>query len=104
MDIKISGVNAAIMKDALYQARDGRLHILERMRTAIETPKGELSPYAPRIITICVRPEKIKDVIGPGGKNIKGIVAETGVKIDIDDTGKVNIATVDGEAAQIGRA
>ncbi len=100
MDIKISGVTPEILKDALYQARDGRLHILGKMRPAIETPRGEISVYAPRIISIYVRQEKIKDVIGPGGKNIKGIVAATGVKIDIDDTGKVNIASADPEAAQ----
>jgi len=100
MDIKIPGVTPAILKEALYQAKDGRLHILGKMREAIETPRGELSVYAPRIITIFVRPEKIKDVIGPGGKNIKGIVLATGVKIDIDDTGKVNIASTDDAAAQ----
>ncbi len=100
MDIKISGVTSAILKEALYQAKDGRLHILDKMKTAITAPRPELSVYAPRIITIYVKQEKIKDVIGPGGKNIKGIILETGVKIDIDDTGKVNIASVDSEAAQ----
>ncbi|HAO93294.1 MAG TPA: polyribonucleotide nucleotidyltransferase [Deltaproteobacteria bacterium] len=100
MDIKIGGVTAEILKDALYQARDGRLHILGKMRAAIETPRTELSVYAPRITTIYVKQERIKDVIGPGGKNIKGIILETGVKIDIDDTGKVNIASTDSEAAQ----
>ena len=70
------------------------------MRAAIETPRTELSVYAPRITTIYVKQERIKDVIGPGGKNIKGIILETGVKIDIDDTGKVNIASTDSEAAQ----
>ncbi len=100
MDIKIEGVTAAILKEALYQAREGRLHILGKMREAIQTARAEMSPYAPRITTIYVRTEKIKDVIGPGGKNIKGIILETGVKIDIDDTGKVNIASTDGEAAQ----
>lgn len=100
MDIKVPGVTPAILKEALYQAKEGRLHILGKMREAIEAPRGELSTYAPRIITIYVRPEKIKDVIGPGGKNIKGIVLATGVKIDIDDTGKVNIASMDDAAAQ----
>ncbi|MBI5492140.1 MAG: polyribonucleotide nucleotidyltransferase [Deltaproteobacteria bacterium] len=100
MDIKIEGVTAAILKEALYQAKEGRLHILGKMREAIQTARAEMSPYAPRITTIYVRTEKIKDVIGPGGKNIKGIILETGVKIDIDDTGKVNIASTDGEAAQ----
>ncbi len=100
MDIKIGGLTPEIMRDALYQARDGRLHILGKMKAAIGSPRAELSSYAPRIITIYVRPEKIKDVIGPGGKNIKGIIQETGVKMDIDDTGKVNIASTDDAAAQ----
>ncbi len=100
MDIKIGGVTAELLTDALGQARDGRLHILEKMNEAIQAPRPELSPYAPRIITLMVKPERIKDVIGPGGKNIKGIVLETGVKIDVDDTGKVNIATNDEEAAK----
>ncbi len=99
MDIKIPGVNAEILKEALYQARDGRLHILSKMNEAISTPRSEMSEYAPRITTIYVRVERIKDVIGPGGKNIKGIILATGCKIDIDDTGKVNIASNDGEAA-----
>ncbi|MBI5469676.1 MAG: S1 RNA-binding domain-containing protein, partial [Deltaproteobacteria bacterium] len=100
MDIKIGGVTPAILKEALYQAKEGRLHILGKMNEAIQKPRAELSEYAPRITTIYVRTEKIKDVIGPGGKNIKGIVLATGVKIDIDDTGKVNIASTDSEAAQ----
>ena len=100
MDIKIGGITAEIMKEALYQAREGRLHILDRMRSAITAPRADISLYAPRIITIYVRPEKIKDVIGPGGKNIKAIILETGVKMDIDDTGKVNIASADEEAAK----
>lgn len=100
MDIKIGGVTHEILKAALYQAKEGRLHILSKMIPAIDKHRDELSIYAPRIVTIYVRQEKIKDVIGPGGKNIKGIVQETGVKIDIDDSGKVNIASVDGEAAK----
>ncbi len=100
MDIKIGGVTPEILKEALYQAKEGRLHILGRMRSAIETPRADLSAYAPRITTIYVKQEKIKDVIGPGGKNIKGIILETGVKIDIDDTGKVNIASMDSVAVQ----
>jgi polyribonucleotide nucleotidyltransferase len=100
MDMKISGVTPEILRDALYQARDGRLHILGKMKASIEGPRAEISVYAPRIITIYVKQEKIKDVIGPGGKNIKGIILETGVKIDIDDTGRVNIASVDSDAAQ----
>jgi polyribonucleotide nucleotidyltransferase len=101
MDIKIGGVTGEIMKEALYQAREGRLLILKKMEEAIATPRTELSEYAPRIVSIYVKQERIKDVIGPGGKNIKGIVLETGVKIDIDDSGKVDIASVDEEAAKI---
>ncbi|MBI5599035.1 MAG: polyribonucleotide nucleotidyltransferase [Deltaproteobacteria bacterium] len=100
MDIKIGGVTQAIMREALYQAREGRLRILDRMEEAIARPRPELSVYAPRIITIYVKIEKIKDVIGPGGKNIKAIVLETGAKIDIEDDGRVNIASVDEEAAK----
>ena len=100
MDIKIGGVTAEILKDALYQARDGRLTILKSMNDAIGTHREEYSEYAPRIISFMVKPEKIKDVIGPGGKMIKSIVMETGVKIDIDDTGKVSISSADEEAAQ----
>ncbi len=100
MDIKIGGVTHDIMKEALEQAKEGRLHILGKMDEAIKTPRSEMSEYAPRIVTIMVKTEKIKDVIGPGGKNIKGIVQATGVKIDIDDSGKVNIASSDDEAAK----
>ena len=100
MDIKITGVTAEIMKAALYQAREGRLHILKEMNTSITEPREELSAYAPRIITMNVSVDKIKDVIGPGGKIIRGIVAETGVKMDIDDSGKINIASTDEEMAK----
>ncbi|MCP3676718.1 MAG: polyribonucleotide nucleotidyltransferase [Deltaproteobacteria bacterium] len=100
MDTKIGGVPSAVLKDAMYQAREGRLHILERMNEAISTSREDISTYAPRIISIYVKQEKIKDVIGPGGKNIRGIVEKTGVKIDIDDSGKVSIASADEEAAK----
>ncbi len=100
MDIKIPGVTPEILRDALYQAKEGRLFILGKMREAIEAPRSELSTYAPRITTIHVKPEKIKDVIGPGGKNIKGIILETGVKIDVEDTGRINIASSDEEACR----
>lgn len=100
MDIKITGVTKDILRQAIYQAKEGRLHILKKMKEAISSPRTELSVHAPRIITIYVKQEKIKDVIGPGGKNIKGIIEKTGVKIDIDDSGKVNIASPDDEAAQ----
>jgi polyribonucleotide nucleotidyltransferase len=100
MDIKIEGVSREIMKRALDQAREGRLHILGEMEKAIKVNRGELSKFAPRITTIQINPEKIKDLIGPGGKNIKNIVATTGVKIDIDDSGKVNVASNDPLATQ----
>jgi polyribonucleotide nucleotidyltransferase len=100
MDIKIGGVTSDILRDALYQAKEGRLTILEKMNEAIPAHRPEYSEYAPRIITLMVKPEKIKDVIGPGGKMIKSIVMETGAKIDIDDTGKVSIASPDEDAAQ----
>ncbi len=100
MDIKIGGVTAGVLKDALYQAKEGRLTILKTMNDSIGTHREEYSEYAPRIISFMVKPEKIKDVIGPGGKMIKSIVMETGAKIDIDDTGKVSIASADEEAAQ----
>jgi len=100
MDIKIGGVNSMFLSEALEQARKGRLHILEIMKQAIENPREEISPYAPRIITIKINPDKIRDIIGPGGKMIRSITEETGAKIDVSDDGTVNIATADGEAAQ----
>jgi polyribonucleotide nucleotidyltransferase len=92
MDIKIAGIDRPILEKALEQARVGRLYILERMLTAISTPRQELSQYAPKIITYRVDPDKIRDIIGPGGKVINKIIAETGVKIDIEDDGRVFIA------------
>jgi polyribonucleotide nucleotidyltransferase len=100
MDIKIAGINAQIMKEALEQAKKGRLHILGIMAEAIAEPREDISPNAPRIITIHINPDKIRDVIGPGGKMIRSIVDETGAKIDIQDDGTVLIATSDGLAAQ----
>jgi polyribonucleotide nucleotidyltransferase len=100
MDIKVAGINAMILQEALEQARKGRLHILNIMNEAINTPREELSPYAPRIITIQINPDKIRDVIGPGGKMIRSITEETGAKIDVSDDGTINIATADGEAGQ----
>ncbi len=98
MDVKISGVNREILKKALDQAKAGRLHILEKMKEAIVTPRSELSPYAPRVVTIQINPDKIREVIGPGGKVIRAIVAETGAKIDIDDSGRVVVMSPDAEA------
>ena len=100
MDIKIGGINAMILSEALEQAKKGRLHILNIMTEAIGKPREEISMYAPRIITIKINPDKIRDVIGPGGKMIRSITEETGAKIDVSDDGTINIATADGEAGQ----
>jgi polyribonucleotide nucleotidyltransferase len=100
MDIKMDGLSKEILLSAMKQARAGRLHILGEMAKAISTNKKEVSEYAPKFITIQISTEKIKDLIGPGGKNIKGIVAATGVKIDIEDSGKVNVASSDPAATE----
>jgi polyribonucleotide nucleotidyltransferase len=100
MDIKIGGINAMILQEALEQARKGRLHILNIMKEAIDAPREDISPFAPRIITINIHPDKIRDVIGKGGSVIRSITEETGAKIDISDDGTISIATADGEAAQ----
>ena len=98
MDVKISGINREILKKALDQARAGRLHILGKMKEEIAGPRSQLSPYAPRVVTIQINPDKIREVIGPGGKVIRAIVAETGAKIDIDDSGRVVVMSPDAEA------
>ncbi|KXK03660.1 MAG: polyribonucleotide nucleotidyltransferase [Acidobacteria bacterium OLB17] len=100
MDIKIGGINAVILQEALEQAKKGRLHILDIMQKTIDTPREDISPFAPRIITMQINPEKIRDVIGKGGSVIRSITEETGAKIDIEDDGTVMIATNDGEAAE----
>ncbi len=100
MDVKIAGISREIMTRALDQARQGRLHILSKMREVIQKPRPELSPYAPRMEVIHINPDKIRDVIGPGGKIIRGIVAETGAKIDIEDSGRVVIMSPDKEACR----
>ena len=100
MDIKISGITAALMEQALAQAREGRMHILGRMRAALEAPRATMSPYAPRIYTIKIKTEKIREVIGPGGKVIRDIVATCGVKMDVQDDGTVTIASSDEASAQ----
>jgi polyribonucleotide nucleotidyltransferase len=102
MDIKVHGLSRQILQDALTQAHDGRMFIMEQMLQEITEPRKELSPYAPRIISIMIDPDKIRTVIGPGGKTINRIIAETGVKIDIDDTGLVYIAAPDMESANNG--
>src|SRR6185369_17490914 len=98
MDIKIGGVNRDVMAQALEQARQGRLHILEKMAAAIDQPRGELSSHAPRIVTIKIKQDRIRDLIGPGGKTIRAIVEETGCKIDVSDDGTVLVASSDGVA------
>ncbi|HZR71136.1 MAG TPA: polyribonucleotide nucleotidyltransferase [Burkholderiales bacterium] len=100
MDIKIAGVTREVMRDALYQAKEGREHILGIMNQTISEPCREMSSHAPRIITLKVRPEKIREIIGPGGKVIRGIVEETGVKIDVEDDGTVMIASNDEAASR----
>lgn len=101
MDIKITGISFEIMEQALAQAKDGRVHILGKMLEAISETRSELSVYAPSIETITISKDKIKDLIGPGGKNIKEICEKTNAKIDISDDGNVNIATTDGESKKL---
>jgi polyribonucleotide nucleotidyltransferase len=100
MDIKIQGISLEIMKTALEQAKTGRLSILDRMADALATPRTELSPWAPRIITLTIDKDQIGTVIGPGGKMIRSIIDETGATIDIEDSGLVTITSVDGESAK----
>jgi polyribonucleotide nucleotidyltransferase len=100
MDIKVTNVTTAIMREALQQARKARLEILEKMNAAISTPRTEISDYAPRIYTTTIPTDKIRELIGPGGKVIRGIIDATGVKIDVNDEGIVNVFASDGEAAK----
>jgi polyribonucleotide nucleotidyltransferase len=100
MDIKIAGVSIDIMRTALQNARDARLAVLAKMREALEKPRPELSPYAPRFVTIKIRPEKIREIIGPGGKVIRGIQEQTGTKIDVEDDGKVTVFSPDSASVQ----
>ena len=104
MDIKIHGIDREILTQALEQARIGRMHILGIMNEEISEPRAELSPYAPRIMTMTINPDKIRDVIGSGGKVINKIIEETGVKIDIEDDGTIYIASEDGVAADKAKA
>jgi polyribonucleotide nucleotidyltransferase len=103
MDIKIEGLDLQIMTEALAQAKEGRLHILDEMDKALAEPRAELSPYAPRIVTLQINPEKIGDLIGPKGKTIRGIQDETGAELTVDDSGLVTIAAVGGDAMQRAR-
>ena len=104
MDIKITGINREIMAIALKQARDGRVHILGEMKKGLVTHREELSPHAPRIFTLKIHPDKIRDVIGSGGKVIRSITEETGCQIDIQDDGSISIAAIDGESAKAAEA
>jgi polyribonucleotide nucleotidyltransferase len=100
MDIKVAGITTDIMRKALEQARKGRLFILDRMLQTIATPRTQVSAHAPRIVTIRIPVDKIRDVIGPGGKMIRSIIERTGVKIDVEDDGRVNVASADQASAQ----
>jgi polyribonucleotide nucleotidyltransferase len=99
MDIKIQGITREILTEALYQAKEGRLHILGEMAKTLDKPRAEISPHAPRIYIMFVNPDKIRDIIGPGGKIIRAIQEETATKIEVDDSGKVVIASSDSEGA-----
>jgi polyribonucleotide nucleotidyltransferase len=100
MDIKIQGLTREVLQRALKQARDGRLYILDKMAETIAAPNKEMSKYAPRIYRLHVKPDRVRDIIGPGGKMIRAIIEQTGVAIDIEDDGTVNIASPDGPSAQ----
>ena len=104
MDIKVHGLSKQVLQDALKQAHDGRMHIMSEMLAEIPEPRAELSPYAPRIISMKIDPEKIRVIIGPGGKTINAIVEKTGVKIDIEDDGTLFIAAPDMQSAEAGLA
>jgi polyribonucleotide nucleotidyltransferase len=100
MDIKIKGLSREIMDKAMIQARDGRLHILNEMAKAITKERPELSKYAPKIVTIKINPDKIRDIIGPGGKTIRSITESCGVKMEVQDDGTVSIASNDNQKVQ----
>ena len=100
MDIKVAGITAEIMSKALEQARSGRLHILDKMAETLSAPRAAISSFAPRIVTVKIPVDKIRDVIGPGGKMIRSIIERTGVKIDVEDDGRVNVASSDEQAAK----
>jgi polyribonucleotide nucleotidyltransferase len=100
LDLKIDGIDEAIIRATLDQARDARREILRAMLTTLRQPREKISEFAPRLLTVQINPEKIGLLIGPGGKTIKGIQESTGAKIDIDDDGTIKVAAVDGDAAQ----
>ena len=100
MDIKVDGLTRQILEEALDQARRGRLHILEKMNAALSEPRDELSANAPRIVTVQVKPDKIRDIIGPGGKTIRALAEQTGCQIDVSDAGIVSIASADARSLE----
>jgi len=100
LDLKIPCLTAQILREALWQSREARLQVLEKMKAILPEPRAELSPYAPRIIILVINPEKVADVIGPAGKMIKKIVAQTNAKIDIEENGKVTIAASNMKSAE----
>jgi len=100
MDIKVPNITTVIMKEAMEQARRGRLYILDKMEEALASPRPNMSQYAPRIYTVTIPQDKIREVIGPGGKVIRGIIEQTGVKIDVDDDGTVHVASADEASAR----
>ena len=100
MDIKVAGITTEIMTKALEQARQGRMHILGKMQETLAQSRSDVSAHAPRIVTIRIPVDKIRDVIGPGGKMIRSIIERTGVKIDVEDDGRVNVASADEASAQ----
>ncbi|MBE9178820.1 polyribonucleotide nucleotidyltransferase [Oculatella sp. LEGE 06141] len=104
MDMKITGLPIKVIADAIHQAKSARMHILEKMLATIDQPNPDLSPYAPRLLTIKIDPDLIGMIIGPGGKTIKGITEQTGAKVDIEDDGTVTISAVEGEKAKQARA
>jgi polyribonucleotide nucleotidyltransferase len=104
MDIKVDGLTRKILEEALDQAKRGRLHILEKMDAAISAPRDEVSIYAPRIVTVTIKPDKVRDIIGPGGKTIRAIQEQTGAQIDINDNGTVSIASADAKSIEQAQA
>jgi polyribonucleotide nucleotidyltransferase len=103
LDLKIPSVSVDILKEALLKAKEGRMNVLAKMKEALPTPRSELSPHAPRIITLVINPEKVSEVIGPAGKVIKKIINQTNAKIDIEESGKITIASSDMESAENAR-
>jgi len=104
MDIKVDGLTRKILEEALDQAKRGRVHILEKMDAAISAPRDEVSVYAPRIVTVQIKPDKVRDIIGPGGKTIRAIQEQTGAQIDINDNGTVSIASADAKSIEQAQA